>query len=599
VSRSQLLLGTALLATCLIFGLPHLLIPYMLGPDRAYTPFAISGVSSVTYDKTATYAAMANYTALRFKPPYDTDVWETRDVPVPVTTAPFFVLAMLNAFAGGLDNVFRLCDFVLPPLAAFMLYLLLLEVTGSRRISLVGSFATILISFGPRNFLGVPLLLLSGQASSIVQPLEYSRLLHPELSFTLLATALLFLWRTLQRGRRREALLAGVVGGLLFYTYVYYFPIWLGACSLLLFGRRWLAGRAWLAVCLVNITTWVVSIPFWLSILKSSDTPNFSVRLARHYSEVGHIPPPDKLAYTFTYIVIFLLLATAFARFRHSSHTSAWKKRVLLFHACVFAAAIAAMNCEVVLGFNLEAMNHFPNRFFQPFLVLSAFGLLAPPATSLLAKCTSWWSARVARVASAVAIGALLGVALTRQTIVSINVADKHELQVEDRLLFEWLNSNTNLDDVVLTSSREINDLIPVFTHNLVFVPNGERTSAGDVEIERRFLVAMRLLQRPETEVHDLLAQDYTHGDPPLGLTYTYFLFVSGNNSYDLRLPESVLTPILANYRQLDLARELGERRLDYIYGRGSERPRPLHGWKFRRVYGNDYGTVWRVGRSP
>jgi hypothetical protein len=170
---------------------------------------------------------------------------------------------------------------------------------------------------------------------------------------------------------------------------------------------------------------------------------------------------------------------------------------------------------------------------------------------------------------------------------------------VEDRLLFEWLNSNTNLDDVVLTSSREINDLIPVFTHNLVFVPNGERTSAGDVEIERRFLVAMRLLQRPETEVHDLLAQDYTHGDPPLGLTYTYFLFVSGNNSYDLRLPESVLTPILANYRQLDLARELGERRLDYIYGRGSERPRPLHGWKFRRVYGNDYGTVWRVGRSP
>jgi hypothetical protein len=156
----------------------------------------------------------------------------------------------------------------------------------------------------------------------------------------------------------------------------------------------------------------------------------------------------------------------------------------------------------------------------------------------------------------------------------------------------------TRLDDVVLASSREINDLIPVFTHNLVFVPNGERTSATDAEIERRFLIAMRLLQRPEREVHDLLAQDYFHGDPPLGLTYTYFLFVSGHGSYNLGLPEAQLERIMADYRRLDLTRELGQWRVDYVYGRDSETPAVVPGWSFRRAYGNAFGNVWGVTRD-
>jgi hypothetical protein len=132
----------------------------------------------------------------------------------------------------------------------------------------------------------------------------------------------------------------------------------------------------------------------------------------------------------------------------------------------------------------------------------------------------------------------------------------------------------------------------------LVFIPNGERTSASDAEIERRFLVAMRLLQQPESEVRDLLSQDYSHGDQPLGLTYTYFLFVSGHGSYNLRLPEPMIQRILTDYRSLDLTAELSQRRLDYVYGRGLEQPATVPGWTFRHVYGNAYGNVWRVSRA-
>jgi len=592
-----LVVAVILLGTGLIFGLPHLLIPRLLGPERPYTPFAVSGVSSVTYDETATYAALANYTALRLRPPYDTDVWETRNVSVPASTAPFFALAALQAVTGGLGNAFIVCHFVLPPLCALLLYVLLRELAGSDRIALVGSLATILIAFGPRNFLGVPLLLLTQRASSIVQPLEFSRLLHPGLSFTLLAAALLLLWRALQRGGWVEAVLGGIAGGLLFYTYVFYFPIWLGACALLLLARRWQTTRVWRAVWLTNVSTWVVSIPFWLSLLASRDTNNFNVRLARHFSETGHLPPPEKLLHTLAYTILFAVMAAIFFKFGHSKKPeggNAWKSRVLLFHVCIFTAAIAALNIELVLGFNLEAMNHYPNRFFQPFLVMTGAVLLVPTALDFFSK-RAWWSRQTATIITYGIVTILIGIAATRQTIVSFNVAEKHELVPERRLLFDWLNTHTNLDDVVLASGREINDLLPVFTRNLLFVPNGERTSAGDVEVQRRFLIAMRLLGRPEGDVHDLLAQDFAHGDQPLGLTYTYFLFVSGNGSYNLGMPEAELPKILAEYRQLELAPELGARRLNYVYSRGPERPTEVPGWSFRQVYGNDYGIVWQA----
>lgn len=598
--RPFILLALCLLATSVSFGLPHVLIPMVLGPDRPYTPFAISGVSSVTYDETATYAALANYTALRLTPPFDTDLWETRNIPVPVTSAPFFAIAAVDSLVGGLDKAFILCDFVLPPIAVLLVYLLILDITRKRRAALVGSFATILISFGPRNFLSVPLLVLQGHTESIVQPLEFSRLLHPELSFTLLAAALLFLWRTLRRGSWTSAIVAGLTGGLLFYTYVYYFPVWFGACASLLLARRWLSQRVWQACLITNLVTWVVSIPFWLSVIESRDTSNFGERLARHYSDLSHMPSPEKLVYDAIYIMIFAIAVLGFLKLglsRYSSGNAELKRSVLVFHSSIFLAAIAAMNCEVILGFNLESMNHYPNRLFQPYLVLAIFTLLVDPVVNFLSR-HFWWSGRTAMLAAGSCVAGMLAIATVRQAVVSFNVADKHELKAEYQLLFDWLNNQTKLDDVVLTSERDLNDLIPVFTHNLVYVPNGERTSASDNEIEQRFLTATRLLQVPEKQVYELLAQDAAHGDPPLGLTYTYFLFVSGNRSYNLGMPEAALRPILTEYRQLDLAHELGRFRLDYIYGRGKQYPAPVTGWTFRLVYENPYGNVWEVARA-
>src|SRR5262249_10397716 len=185
------------LVVSVLFGLPHVLIPRILGDQRPYTPFAISSVSALTYDETSSYAAYVNYVARRWTAPYDTDVFENRDIPLHASFAPYFAVAGLASLVGGVEPAFIICDFLLPPIGFLVLVALLLQLTRSRAVALFGASTVLLVAFGPRNFLEVPFKLVSNRGDEVVQPLEYSRLMHPEFSFTLFASALLVLWLAL------------------------------------------------------------------------------------------------------------------------------------------------------------------------------------------------------------------------------------------------------------------------------------------------------------------------------------------------------------------------------------------------------------------
>ena len=185
------LLAGLCLIVGLLHGLPHILIPLHLSAGERYTPFAVNGVSALTFDESYIYAAQANYTATRWKPAYDTDVYEYRDVPAVFPYMPFYALAALARLTGGTANAFIVCDFILPALGLLLAWLLITGCTGSESLGALGALATILISFGPRNFFTL--------GKDAIQPLDYSRLLHPELSFTLFLLAIWLLWRSLKR----------------------------------------------------------------------------------------------------------------------------------------------------------------------------------------------------------------------------------------------------------------------------------------------------------------------------------------------------------------------------------------------------------------
>ena len=417
-------------------------------------------------------------------------------------------------------------------------YALLFDVTRRQVLSLVGALTVLLVSFGPRNFLSPVLQPFGFDPGGVTQPLEFSRIIHPEISFTILAASLWLLWRTLKTGRPIVAIAAGAVGALLFYTYVYYWPVWIGACLLLLLFDR----NRRRALLLTNLVTWTCSLPFWWTLVQSYQSPGFVNVLARHTSELGHVPQPAKVAYTIGTSLVFLTCVAIYARF--GSGYSVSRRRVLVYFSAIFVAALAALNMEVLIGFNVESMLHFPNRLFQPFLTLTLFALASAPLQAM----------KHGRPVLLVVGGLLLGVGMLRQVTMSNTVAAAHEYVPQHRLLFDWLNAQTRQDDVVLATDKDVNDLLPVFTQNRVFVPNGERTSASNQEIGERFLIAMKLLNHSEDDVRALLSQDVDHGEPPLGLTYTYFLFL-GTDRW--RLPDSQIDAMLDDYRGLDLSREL------------------------------------------
>lgn len=573
-----LLVGLCL-AVALLHGLPHILIPLHLSSGERYTPFAVNGVSGVTFDESYIYAAQTNYTATRGKPAYDTDVYEYRDVPAVFPYVPFYALAALARLTGGTANAFIVCDFLLPPLAFLLVWRLIAGCVHSEALGALGALATILISFGPRNFLVL--------GKDAIQPLEYSRLLHPELSFTLFLLALWLLRLAVSQpsllavNRPSTQLLVanGVAGGLLFYVYAYYWPAWFGACALLcILAVR----RLWISL----LTGALVGSFFWLNVLEAQRFPNYVWRIARFEIEHGHIPYTPKLVYTAAVIAVFAVLL---AVRKYFGEPADWRT-VALFWSSIFVAACCGLNEEIVTGVNVESMAHYPNRVFQPLLFMAFFALAGPALRRLLPG--KWWHPAVLA-----GIVFLVGIAAVRQVSVAANTAPKHVYTAEEQSLFGWLNSHTPVDSVVLLSVNELAQLLPAFTHNFQFIPNGTRTTASNEEILERFLAGEKLLGHSEEWVRAALAQDYDAGDQPLGITYVYYLFQGHYDSADRRLGDPAIDAALGKLRAMDLKDELSRFRLDYIYARGSEQPVVVSGYAFREAFHNPYGTVYRITR--
>lgn len=289
--------------------------------------------------------------------------------------------------------------------------------------------------------------------------------------------------------------------------------------------------------------------------------------------------------YTLVCIALFGALSSLYISVRGP----AFNWIVLVFLSAVFCSAIGALNMELVTGFNLESMLHYPNRVFQPFFSIALFVLAAPAVWQYV-------TAPTARTTLACLGAALLvGLATVRQTVVARNVAPRHVLPDEPRQLFDWLNAHTTSDDVVLAQQRQLNELLPVLTRDRPFVPSGDRTGASYDEIMRRFLVGMKLLQVSPGDVRQLLAEDHDHAAPPIGLTYTYDLFTGGHGIVDWRLPDASIASALQEYEALDLSYELGQQRLDFVYTAGMSQPAQVSGWRIERMYTDAYGSVWHV----
>jgi hypothetical protein len=577
-----------------IFVLPHALAPLYLHAGERYSPFAINGVSALVYDESYIYAAQTNYTRIHWQPAYDTDVFEYRGVPSSFPYLPFYLFGGLARFIGTGPS-FIVADLIFPPAAFLLVYLILRWSAVGPRTAAVGSLGTILISFGPRNFLRVIPELFSTGWTTANQPLEYSRLLHPQFSFTLFALSVALLWRLVRKPSLGRASAAGLAGASLLYVYFYYAPVWFAACLLLallsLLGRFAYLRLMWLAL----FTALLVSSFYWVQYGEIRRHANNDWRTARFGVHYGHIPTRSQLLFTLLSLLIFVsFLAARWAIERRPSLSEFLSARHVIVTTAIFLGACAALNMEVVTGLNVEPMEHFPNRLFQPWLWISAFVLVFGPAAHALRLRWDWYRDNRSRLAFS-AMALLIAVATFRQVAVARNTAQFHAVGPERQVVFDWLNRNAGVGDVVLLPVSELSYLLPTETHCRQWIPNGTRTTASNGEILDRFLIAAKLLQKGETWVEKALSQSSADTGRGLGLTFTYYLFQGNFDSPDRRLRDAAVKRAVARYREINLTRDLALYRLDYVYRRTGEEIEPVAGFGFKEVLSSGFGSMYAV----
>lgn len=583
----------------ILFLLPHLVRMEVLNSVRDYSPFSARSSSPTTLDETFLYAAQANYSYRHHRLAYDTDAFEHRNQPMPYSVLPIEFEALLAQLFRSLNAAQIVCCFLFPALTAWLLIMLFLELDASLWWAALLALVTLVASFSLRTLqIGIEDLLLHGLHSGFIETLQASRNPNPNMTFPLFLGALLAQFAALHRQSFKYAALAGILGGLLFYSYIYYAIAWAAAIALLtlvaMVRKREHLGPS-LAALLVTIC---VAFPFLLWVRAARNAGGYLYRSDRLGMIHSHRPNGhDSVLTAVLVLCLFLLWATW--RFFTVARPMAASQHTLsgiaaLVFGCAAAGGILGMNMELLTGSNLQFSHHFPHMVVQPALILLGI-------TIILAG-TDQMRKRQSSLGAGILFGAFFLLCAFTQIEAAVNSAPLHRVIPWERVLFQYLNRNSHPGDVVATTSLELAVYMPVYTQDYTLMVDGSRTSASDDEILDRYLLAEALTgASSETVAKDLGMGAVAPGRPTVPWTsYPAFFF---EHSPDLASPVSlrsdVIQACLTRYRSLDPLEDLRRFRVDYLFTTTVQSPIVVRGLSWQKVLPTSDGALWKLSMQP
>ena len=645
------------LAVALLYGLSH---PILAGR------FAKEGVeyypTIVTKDERYFTVARTKGVFLYGAASGDVATFEHRDAPAGLPTVPHLIMGYLARALGSVKAAFITADYLFPPLAFFLLYLLMYELSGRRIVAC--SFAT-LMAISPRLLAFVPLWndyyqsWFFTQLFRVQSRLPLDRFEDPELTLPFFALSLYLIIRSLNRGERATTTLAGISFGVLFYIYFYY-STYLAVALFIMLGLSLLLRRGVFVRRLAEIIGLglFTSIPHWLNFLHFRELPAYTDFEAR----IG----PERGRYFYTYpIVLFAYLQQAvlagatlflFLR-RHASRA--------VFLAGLLLAIFIVYNIQLLTGFNPQ-----PDHWIKPRQIIVALGLMtiawhlgrmystriSPKiliAASILGAVGFGYKALAAGqldiqivsgtvslllLAAAVVFflrrhsvfqwrkighGALVAAicllivkgALTQRNFIRESMVDAR-LPTPVAESIEWLNEHTPQGSVIGTLSFETNSLILNLTENNVFVADGFLSStSSNRELQDRLYRLAALMRLSPAEVGRFFATEATY--PPKhpneeGLSYLFADMLRARERGSIFTNRGFRAPVLSKAEHQTMVADyevvIGEGRLtipyklDYIYIGTDELTMfpELAKIKFpdAPLFQNEAATIWRFKSS-
>ncbi len=579
-----------------LFLLPHVARMATLHTIAGYSPFSALSSSPATMDETYLYAAEVNYSYRQHRLAYDTDAFEHRNEPVPYSALPSETEVLLATLFHSVKAAQLLCYFLFTGITAWLLMKLFMSLNASTSLAAMLALVTLVASFSLRTLeIGIHNLLFRGLHSGFIETLQASRNPNPNMTFPLFLGALLAHITALRRRLTVYAVLAGVLGGLLFYSYIYYGIAWAAAAALMTILAFLPSWRDGLAPALTTLlATIFMAVPFLLWVRATKRTGGYFYRSNRLGMVHSHLPSAEVLKLSLLYSACLLLVWIAWWFFLSRRPAACtvdlrYARLAALVFVCAVAGGILGMNMQIVTGFNVQAAHHFPHMVIQPALILLVLIVLLVATDSLRRKQSAW---------PGILFTALFLVCAANQVEAGVNSAPLHRIIPWEQTLFDWLNNNTHPCDVVATTSLELTLYVPVYSQDCTLTVHGSRTSASDDEILDRYLLAEALVGAPANTVASNLEPGSRSASPSgspwtnyPAFFYEYSPYLAGRGS----LKPEIVDAALARYRTINLADWLRRFRVDYLYATNGQNPAPVMGYDWQRVLVTTNGTLWRL----
>lgn len=291
---------------------------------------------------------------------------------------------------------------------------------------------------------------------------------------------------------RRTAIWLGLIFGLTFYTYPFYWmfdSVVLGMLGLVWLGQRKLRPLGWL--CVAGGIGAIMSALFWVMFFSLRQLPQYHEVLDRtSQTEFGRFVRWSDWKFYILLIVGWLSVWYLARR--------AWVASVLpLYFGVLFLAVVAGHNMQLVTGFTISPDHWISRGLYLPFALL--LGVVVAVVWERLvrprlAQQSKWLMPALGMLLCAY----LLSGAASAQARLTVRLAWTHLLPVHITDALVWVDQNVPEDAVIVTPSLFISELIPYETRARVFVPQAWNTVAPFQELRERWFMTLRLVGASE-----------------------------------------------------------------------------------------------------
>lgn len=419
--------------------------------------------------------------------PAEVDNFERRNSSAGIPFVPPAILGTMGLVFGSLDRAFIVADAVFPALALGLLYAATKGVIRTTIFRLALAWCTLIIPFGPRNFLW------SGYDAFLAAP-DFARTPQPEISFVFVLIALLLLSRALQTSAGWGTVTAaGGASALIVYSYYFYSVAWGITLEMLVIlaalWRLWILATRAIKVFCVMI---VASLPYVVATARGRAEGGQTFLLSR-MGAYTHLPRMGPL----------LLLLAGFAlawKFGKRLFTASEQNARIGMFMVLLLSGLAGLNLQVISGYDAQH-SHFWSRLIFP----TAFFLCGCWLFSVVENLRGYPQLTLSRCAL-IALICIIGNSGARQIVVGLREAQQQRETRPEIELMTWVRSNLPGGIVVGTVDPDLILMIPALTLCFTYVPAGIRSLTPTHEILSRYYYLASILGLSVWQVESMAA---------------------------------------------------------------------------------------------